>query len=81
MPLATRERAILDFERDWWAKPGAKERRIRDQLGLSPTRYYTLLAELLDSDEAMTYDPLLIRRLRRDREQRRRARWEAGGSR
>jgi hypothetical protein len=84
MSLSTRERAILDFERTWWSEPGSKEQGIRRRLGLSPTRYYELLGDLIESDEAMEYDPLVMRRLRRDREQRRRARWEgrpAGGSR
>ena len=84
MSLTTRERAILDFERTWWSEARSKEQGIRAQLGLSPTRYYALLADLLESADAMAYDPLVVRRLRRDREQRRRARWEgrpAGGSR
>ena len=79
MPLSTRERAILDFERSWWSEPGSKEQGIRHRLGLSPTRYYRLLGELIESQEAVAYDPLVVRRLRKHREQRRRARWEAGG--
>jgi len=45
-------------------------------LGLSGTRYYQLLGTLLDSPEADTYDPLVVRRLRRLRDRRRRARFE-----
>ena len=41
---------------------------IRTCLGLSPARYRRLLAELVDSEEADAYDPLVIRRLRRRRE-------------
>jgi Protein of unknown function (DUF3263) len=84
MPLSSRERAILDFERTWWSLPGPKEQAIRAELELSPTRYYQLLADLIESGEAMDYDPLVVRRLRRLRDRRRRARWEgrpAGGSR
>ncbi|MHB8465527.1 MAG: DUF3263 domain-containing protein [Acidimicrobiales bacterium] len=84
MSLTMRERAILDFERSWWSEPGSKEQGIRRQLALSPTRYYELLGDLIETDDAVTYDPLVVRRVRRDREQRRRARWEgrpAGGSR
>ncbi|MCU1449384.1 MAG: hypothetical protein JWP02_1554, partial [Acidimicrobiales bacterium] len=29
MALSDRERAILDFERSWWAEPGPKELAIR----------------------------------------------------
>lgn len=82
MALSDRDRAILDFERSWWAEPGPKETAIRERLELSPTRYYELLAELLDDDEALAYDPLVVRRLRRLRDRRRRARFEgrtAGG--
>jgi hypothetical protein len=74
--LGERERAILDFERTWWTESGAKEPAIRSQFGLSATRYYQLLAELLDDDAALAYDPLVVRRLRRSRDRRRRARFE-----
>jgi len=76
VPLSQRDRAILDFEREWWSLPGTKDQAIRDTLRLSPTRYYQLLTELLDSDDALAYEPLVVRRLRRVRDRRRRARWE-----
>ncbi|MBV8693775.1 MAG: DUF3263 domain-containing protein [Actinobacteria bacterium] len=76
MALSDREQAILDFERAWWTEPGPKEQAIRGRLELSPTRYYQVLSELLDSAEAAAYDPLVIRRLRRQRDRRRRARFE-----
>src|SRR3954468_23620090 len=76
MALSERERAILDFERSWWTESGPKEGVIRDRFGLSATRYYQLLHELLDSADAMAYDPLVVRRLRRVRDRRRRARFE-----
>ena len=78
MGLGERERSILDFERSWWQTPGPKERAIRAQFGLSTTRYYQLLNDLLDDDLALQYDPLVVRRLRRLRDRRRRARYEAG---
>ncbi len=65
---------ILAFERSWWAQAGAKENGIRERFDLSSTRYYQLLNELLDDPEALAHDPLLIKRLRRLREQRRLAR-------
>lgn len=76
MAFSERDRAIVDFERSWWAEPGPKEAAIRRNLSLSPTRYYELLAALLDSPEAAAYDPLVVRRLRRLRSVRRRARLE-----
>jgi hypothetical protein len=76
MGLSDRDRAILDFEQGWWSRPGSKEAAIREVLGLSPTRYYELLGGLVDSPEALAYDPLVVLRLRRGRDQRRRARYE-----
>ena len=76
MALKERDQAILDFERTWWTQPGPKEIAIKERFELSPTRYYQVLNELLDSPEAMEYDPLVVRRLRRFRDRRRRARFE-----
>jgi hypothetical protein len=76
MALSERDRAILDFERIWWNEPGPKELAIRSRFDLSPARYYQVLAELLESPEAVSYDPLVVRRLRRLRDRRRRARYE-----
>jgi hypothetical protein len=73
--LDERSRAILDFERGWWQRPGPKDRHIRGRLGLSPARYYQLLNDLIDSPEALRYDPMLVRRLRRLRTARRRQRF------
>ena len=76
MHLSELERAILDFERTWWTSPGSKESLIRGDLGISPTRYYRQLALLVEHDAALAYDPLVVRRLRRLRDRRRRARYE-----
>jgi len=75
MRLTERQRAILDFERTWWQLDGPKEAAIREQFAVSTTRYYQLLNDLLDSPEAEAYDPLVVRRLRRLRTQRRAARF------
>jgi hypothetical protein len=76
-PLTDRERAVLDFERTWWTTAeGAKEHAIRATLDLSAARYYEILGSLLDVPAAMDYDPLVIRRRRRNRDERRRARFE-----
>jgi hypothetical protein len=72
--LDPRARSILDFERTWWREPGPKGRLIRDRLGISPTRYHQLLNRIIDRPEALTYDPMLVRRLRRMRDVRRRRR-------
>jgi hypothetical protein len=76
MALSERDQAILDFERTWWTEPGPKEVAIRVHFDLSPTRYYQVLHDLLETPEADAYDPLVVRRLRRLRDRRRRARYE-----
>jgi hypothetical protein len=67
-------RAILDFEREAWKLTIAKERAIRERFGFSAGRYHQLLNRTLDRSEALAYDPMLVRRLRRLREVRRRRR-------
>lgn len=69
--LSERDRSVLDFERTWTADRRGKGRAVREQLGLSPSRYYQLLADLVDRPEARHYDALLILRLQRRRAQRR----------
>ncbi len=76
MALTERDKAILDLERSWWAHPGPKAPEVRERLELSMTRYYELLAEILADPESLHYDPLLVRRLKRDRDRRRRERFE-----
>jgi Protein of unknown function (DUF3263) len=73
-PFDERARAILDFERGAWTLEGSKERAIRERFGFSPTRYHQLLHRIIDTPSALEYDPMLVRRLRRIREARRRRR-------
>jgi hypothetical protein len=65
---------VLEFERasSWSAR--SKGRSIRARLGISPTRYHQVLVEALDRPEALAFDPMLVRRLRRLRDARRRIR-------
>lgn len=50
--LDRRERDILALERRGFSGPGAKERAIREELGLAPVRYFQLLNALLDDEGA-----------------------------
>ncbi|KPC79501.1 MULTISPECIES: DUF3263 domain-containing protein [Streptomyces] len=70
-PLSAQERAVLALERRSWPGPGAKERAVREELGISPVRYYQLLNALLDDRRALEEDPVTVNRLRRVREARR----------
>lgn len=63
--LSASQRAMLDFERQWWRRGGAKEQAIRDTFGVTPTRYYQDLNGVLDLPAAMRYDAALVHRLLR----------------
>ena len=72
--LSRRELEILRFERQWWQYAGVKEQAIRDLFGLSPTRYYQVLNQVIDNPAALAVEPLLVRRLRRLRATRQKTR-------
>ena len=72
--LSDRDRQILEFERQWWKYAGAKEQAIRDLFDMSATRYYQIVNALIDSPEALAFDPMLVKRLRRMRAARQRSR-------
>lgn len=68
--LSEQNRAILDFEADWWKYAGAKDAKILNLFGLTAPRYYGRLNWLIDQPEAEAYAPMTVRRLRRLRSQR-----------
>ena len=72
--LTEREQDVLAFERQWWKYAGAKEQAIRELFDMSATRYYQVLNALIDRPEALTFDPMLVKRLRRLRAARQKAR-------
>ncbi|MFD8494102.1 DUF3263 domain-containing protein [Amycolatopsis sp. NPDC059657] len=72
--LSPREVEVLAFERQWFRYAGAKEQAIREKFGLSPTRYYQVLNQLLEKQEALQADPMLVKRLRKMRAARQRTR-------
>jgi len=74
VPFGDRERQILEFERFWWKYAGAKERAIKESLEMSATRYYQILNQIIDMPEALSYDPILVKRLQRLRAFRQRER-------
>jgi Protein of unknown function (DUF3263) len=79
--LSERDMRLLAFERGTWRTPGAKEQDIAEVLGISSTRYYQLLNELIDSPEALKFDPVLVKRLRAQRARRQRMRSPQAGTR
>ena len=69
--LCERDRAVLDVERTWWQEGGTKSQVVKGRLGISLSHYNQLLGRLVASKDAEHYDPLLVRRLRRAKLQRR----------
>lgn len=72
--LSDLEVRILEFERSWWRYAGAKESAIKELFDMSAPRYYQLLNDLIDREEALLASPMLVKRLRRLRQARMSAR-------
>lgn len=66
--LTTLQRSILDFEGSSRTHAGAKASAIRERFGWTTTRYYQQLNALIDTEAALRYDALLVRRLQRIRD-------------
>jgi hypothetical protein len=60
-------RRTLDLEVSWWRYADTKEAAIRDRFDEDPSTYYRRLGRLLDDPAAMSYAPVRVRRLRRQR--------------
>lgn len=71
--LSQRDVKVLEFESAWWHYPEPKDRAIPEYVGMSATRYYQALRRLVDDDDAAREYPLVIRRLRKMRRERREA--------
>ncbi|MGH9291241.1 MAG: DUF3263 domain-containing protein [Acidimicrobiales bacterium] len=72
MALSRREREALDLEGDWWRSASTKQHAIRQRLGCSPATHYAMVRRLAGTPEAFEYDPLVVSRLRRRLDRRRR---------
>lgn len=69
--LTELEQRILAFEDCWFQHPAAKETAIRELFDLSATEYFQRLHALLDEPAALVAKPVLVNRLRRNRDERR----------
>ncbi|TAK70435.1 MAG: DUF3263 domain-containing protein [Actinomycetota bacterium] len=69
--LTDRHRAMLELERYAPVLASPKSEHIRTIFRLSPRRYHQLLDVLIDQPAALQYDPLVVKRLRRERARRR----------
>jgi hypothetical protein len=66
--------AMLEFERDWPLKKAGKGEAIRVRFAMSLARYYQVLGSVIVTEEALKFDPLLVKRLLRQQDDRRRSR-------
>jgi len=78
MVISERQQAMLEFERNFWMFDEPKTGLIRARFQCSVDEYYAELNELLELPEAIEHDPLVVRRLQRQRIRRRRERLETG---
>lgn len=59
------EHEIMRFESRWWRLAGSKDTAIRGELGMTPTRYYQRLHQLIARPDVHAAYPVLVNRLRR----------------
>jgi hypothetical protein len=69
--LSENEKRLLDFERSWWSAGTGRDEAVREQLGMGAADYHRAVNDLIDKPEALAYDGVLVRRLRRQRDSRR----------
>lgn len=71
--LSERDLAIIEFESSWFTLDEERHEAIRARFSCSVEEYNLELNRVIDHPAAMLEDPLVVRRLRRHRERRRRA--------
>ena len=69
-PLTDDEKATLDFEAQHFSHAGDKEEAIVRTFGHSATRHYMRVNSIIDKPAAVEYNPVMVNRLRRQREDR-----------
>ena len=71
--LSERELAVIQFEATWFTLDEDRHDVIRARFACSVEDYNLELNRVIDHPSALLADPLVVRRLRRNRERRRRA--------
>jgi len=79
-PLGERARVMIEFEASWFTLDEDRHDAIRARFTCSVEDYNHELNWVIDHPEALAIDPLVVRRLRRQRERRRRARIDGTAS-
>ncbi|ATW60822.1 helix-turn-helix DNA binding protein [Gordonia phage BENtherdunthat] len=68
--MTDEERRMLDLAGQRWNFAGNLEQQVRDEFGISLTRFYQRVNQLVDTEEALAYSPVVVNRLRRLRTRR-----------
>lgn len=71
--LSERDLAILEFEATWFTLDEDRHDAIRARFAVAVDEYNLELNRVIDHPAALLADPLVVRRLRRQRDRRRRA--------
>jgi hypothetical protein len=79
-PLGERAAAMIEFEATWFLLDEDRHDAIRSRFACSIEEYNLELNRVIDHPDALAIDPLVVRRLHRQRERRRRARSGAGAA-
>jgi hypothetical protein len=79
-PLGERAAAMIEFEATWFLLGEERHEAIRARFACSVEEYTLELNRVMDHPDALAIDPLVVRRLRRHRERRRRARLDASAA-
>ncbi|MDL9938729.1 DUF3263 domain-containing protein [Gordonia sp. ABSL1-1] len=59
------EKRMIDVAGQHWRYAGSLDAAVRDEFGISTTRYWQLVNRLLDREDALAYSPVTVNRLRR----------------
>lgn len=69
--LTQAQRRLLDFEARSWPLEGAKAQAIAEEFDWTVNQYYFQLSKLVNVPAAAAYQPVVVRRLRHARDERR----------
>ena len=68
--LSDVEKSMLTFAGRFYRQPGHQADAIRDEFGMTVTRFWQRVNQLVDTQAALAHDPVLVHRLQRIRAQR-----------
>ena len=67
-PMTDEEKRMLELAGARWRYAGSLEQSVRDELGVSLTRFWQLVGRLIDREDVLAHDPVTVNRLRRIRD-------------